>query len=108
MVQMDGVGGDEDEEEGGEKKATGSDGGGGGENAGVSKRRTVIVLAATNTPWDLDEALRRRLEKRVYIALPDLEGRKELIRINMKTVEMADDVDVDELAERAAGYSGAG
>jgi ATPase family associated with various cellular activities (AAA) len=45
--------------------------------------KTVIVLAATNTPWDLDEALRRRLEKRVYIPLPTEVGRKELFRINL-------------------------
>jgi ATPase family associated with various cellular activities (AAA) len=45
--------------------------------------KTVIVLAATNTPWDLDEALRRRLEKRVYIPLPTEIGRKELFRINL-------------------------
>jgi katanin p60 ATPase-containing subunit A1 len=89
MVQMDGVSeGAGDDEEGGEKK-------------------TVIVLAATNTPWDLDEALRRRLEKRVYIPLPEAEGRKELFRINMSEVEMSPDVDLDELAAGSAGYSGA-
>jgi katanin p60 ATPase-containing subunit A1 len=97
MVQMDGVGAEEasteTEGEGEEKAGPGS--------------KTVIVLAATNTPWDLDEALRRRLEKRVYIPLPELEGRRELFRINMKEVELADDVDLDELAQKAGGYSGA-
>eukprot|EP01033_Poteriospumella_lacustris_P004432 gene4433-3167_t len=84
----------------------GEDGGEGEEAAGPG-RKTVIVLAATNTPWDLDEALRRRLEKRVYIPLPDLEGRKELFRINMRSVELDADVNLDELAEKSAGYSGA-
>ena len=73
----------------------------------VPSKRTVIVLAATNMPWDLDEALRRRLEKRIYIPLPDLEDRIELFKINMKGVEMDADVDFEELGERSAGYSGA-
>ncbi|KAH7565139.1 hypothetical protein JRO89_XS09G0143200 [Xanthoceras sorbifolium] len=71
-------------------------------------RKIVMVLAATNFPWDIDEALRlaflifclnldfslpfelvrRRLEKRIYIPLPNFESRKELIRINLKTVEL--------------------
>jgi hypothetical protein len=44
----------------------------------------VMVMGATNFPWDLDEALRRRLEKRIYIPLPGLAERKELLRINIK------------------------
>ena len=44
----------------------------------------VMVLAATNFPWDIDEALRRRLEKRIYIPLPGAAERKELMHINLK------------------------
>jgi katanin p60 ATPase-containing subunit A1 len=73
----------------------------------ASKQKTVIVLAATNMPWELDEALRRRLEKRIYIPLPDVDGRKALFRINMKEVELNPDVNLDELADKSGGYSGA-
>ncbi|KAL8043108.1 hypothetical protein ABFX02_09G096400 [Erythranthe guttata] len=69
-------------------------------------RKLVMVLAATNFPWDIDEALRRRLEKRIYIPLPNFESRKELVRINVKTVEVAADVDIDEVARKTEGYSG--
>lgn len=44
----------------------------------------MVVLAATNFPWDIDEALRRRLEKRIYIPLPGDDERKELLKINLK------------------------
>ncbi len=43
----------------------------------------------------------------MYIPLPDLEGRVDLFRINMKEVEMSDDVNLEELAGKAGGYSGA-
>ncbi|KAL3610575.1 hypothetical protein D5086_001595 [Populus alba] len=86
LVQVDGV----------NNSSTGEDG----------SRKIVMVLAATNFPWDIDEALRRRLEKRIYIPLPKFESRKELIRINLKTVEVATDVNVDEVARRTEGYSG--
>ncbi|RYR20557.1 hypothetical protein Ahy_B03g065730 [Arachis hypogaea] len=67
-------------------------------------RKIVMVLAATNFPWDIDEALRRRLEKRIYIPLLNFESRKELIRINLKTV--APDVNIDDVTRRTEGYSG--
>lgn len=73
---------------------------------GDGSRKIVMVLAATNFPWDIDEALRRRLEKRIYIPLPNFESRKELIKINLKTVEVAADVNIDDVARRTEGYSG--
>ena len=48
------------------------------------ERRQVMVLAATNFPWDVDEALRRRLEKRVYIPLPGPREREDLMRLNLR------------------------
>ena len=69
--------------------------------------KTVTVLAATNRPWDLDEAIRRRLEKRVYIPLPTEAGRKKLLEINLRNSMVADDVDYNALAAETDGYSGA-
>lgn len=46
-----------------------------------------MVLAATNFPWDIDDALRRRLEKRIYIPLPELEEREELLKINFSVMK---------------------
>jgi katanin p60 ATPase-containing subunit A1 len=66
----------------------------------------VMVLAATNFPWHIDEALRRRLEKRIYIPLPDLESRRELLRIHLQSIKTDADVDIDELAALIDGYSG--
>jgi katanin p60 ATPase-containing subunit A1 len=48
----------------------------------------VMVLATSNCPWDLDEALRRRLEKRIYIPLPDAEARSAMFRIHLKGVKV--------------------
>lgn len=76
-----------------------------GNESGETK--SVIVLAATNMPWDLDEALRRRLEKRIYIPLPTSKGREELFKISMKSVDLDEDVDLEALARATEGYSGA-
>ena len=69
--------------------------------------KNVMVLAATNRPWDLDEAIRRRLEKRIYIPLPTAVGRKQLFDINLKGIELSDDLDFDKLIQITDGYSGA-
>jgi katanin p60 ATPase-containing subunit A1 len=72
-----------------------------------SAAKTVMVLAATNRPMDLDEALRRRLEKRIYIPLPNEKGLKQLFDINLKGIKLAEDFDVSKLLKKLKGYSGA-
>jgi len=104
LVQIDGcsAGGEDDGDETlGNRDGSEPDG---GRAPGASKQ--VMVLAATNFPWDIDEALRRRLEKRIYIPLPDADARAALVRINVKGVDVADDVEVDTIAAEMEGYSG--
>ncbi len=67
----------------------------------------VIVLAATNRPWDLDEALRRRLEKRIYIPLPTEKGRRELLKIHLKNVKLDQSIDFQFIVKKTEGFSGA-
>merc|ERR1719444_99763 len=78
-----------------------------GDSAADSQPKQVMVLAATNRPWDLDEALRRRLEKRIYIPLPEVAGRQQLFEINLQTVKLESDVDLPALVGKTEGYSGA-
>ena len=66
-----------------------------------------MVLAATNRPQDLDEALRRRLEKRVYIPLPSDVGRRSLLDISLKGLEVEPNIDYDSIVAATNGYSGA-
>lgn len=72
-----------------------------------SEEKVVMVLAATNFPWEIDEALRRRLEKRIYIPLPNNEGRVALLKINLREVTVNESVDLERIANRLKGYSGA-
>lgn len=70
--------------------------------------KRVMVLATTNRPWDLDEAMRRRLEKRIYIPLPDHESRVELLRKQTAAMNLAPDVDIEAMAgNQTEGFSGA-
>lgn len=69
--------------------------------------KTVMVLAATNRPWDLDDAFRRRLEKRIYIPLPNEIGRQQLFDINLKGIQIDAGVNYDIIMKKTEGYSGA-
>mmetsp|Transcript_955 Transcript_955/g.2314 ORF Transcript_955/g.2314 Transcript_955/m.2314 type:complete len:522 (-) Transcript_955:4268-5833(-) len=66
----------------------------------------IIILAATNRPWDLDDALLRRLEKRIYIPLPNATARKKLFELSFDKVKLDPNIDWDLLARKTEGYSG--
>lgn len=67
----------------------------------------IVVLGATNIPWEIDAAFRRRFEKRIYVPLPDVEARQAIFKIHTKGVEHAPEVNFEELAMLSEGYSGA-
>jgi vacuolar protein-sorting-associated protein 4 len=67
----------------------------------------VLVLAATNIPWGLDSAIRRRFERRIYIPLPDSAARAQMFRIHLgDTPHELNDEDFQELGDISEMYSG--
>jgi transitional endoplasmic reticulum ATPase len=76
---------------------------------GIEPLRNVVVLGATNRPDLIDPALLRpgRLEKLVFVEPPDVEARREILRTAGKSIPLADDVDLDTLADDLDGYSAA-
>ncbi|HXS79428.1 MAG TPA: ATP-dependent zinc metalloprotease FtsH [Gammaproteobacteria bacterium] len=76
---------------------------------GFSSRAGVIVLAATNQPDVLDKALLRpgRFDRRVVVNLPDKTGRAAILKVHTRSVPLADNVLLEELAAATPGFSGA-
>ena len=76
---------------------------------GFEPHEKVIVIAATNRPDVLDPALLRpgRFDRRVFLDLPDIKGRKDILNIHAKGKPLAEDVVLDLIAERTPGFSGA-
>lgn len=68
----------------------------------------VLVLGATNIPWVLDSAIRRRFEKRIYIPLPEEPARLVMFKLHLgNTSHTLTDADLKVLANKTEGYSGA-
>ncbi|GFS23490.1 vacuolar protein sorting-associated protein 4B [Elysia marginata] len=68
----------------------------------------VLVLGATNIPWSLDSAIKRRFEKRIYIPLPEAPARSNIFRLSLgSTPHSLTEHDIKELGMRTEGYSGA-
>uniref|UniRef100_A0A8C6L8K6 vesicle-fusing ATPase n=1 Tax=Nothobranchius furzeri TaxID=105023 RepID=A0A8C6L8K6_NOTFU len=68
----------------------------------------VLVLGATNIPWTLDSAIRRRFEKRIYIPLPEEHARSFMFRLHLgSTPNSLSDADFVALGKKTDGYSGA-
>lgn len=76
---------------------------------GIEEMNGVFVLAATNRPDMVDPALRRygRFEQTIEVGLPDKASRKAILHVHLKNRPLAEKLDLDELADRTDGFSGA-
>lgn len=78
------------------------------DGASTSADERILLIGATNRPQELDDAARRRFVKRLYIPLPEKEGRRQIIENLMaKQGSELDDAELDDIADRTEGYSGA-
>jgi transitional endoplasmic reticulum ATPase len=76
---------------------------------GIEPRQNLVVIAATNRPEAIDEALRRpgRFDREIVVGVPDEHGRREILGIHTRGMPLADGVSLDELARRTYGFVGA-
>jgi len=76
---------------------------------GIEPRQNLVVIAATNRPEAIDEALRRpgRFDREIVVGVPDEQGRREILQIHTRGMPLAPDVDIADLARRTYGFVGA-
>jgi transitional endoplasmic reticulum ATPase len=76
---------------------------------GIEPLQRVTVIAATNRPDLLDPALLRpgRFDRLIYVPPPDKKARLEIFKVHTRRMPLADDVDLEKLAEMTQGYTGA-
>jgi len=76
---------------------------------GLEELRNVVIIAATNRPDIIDSALLRpgRFDRLLFVPPPDLEARRQIFKIHTRKTPLGEDVNLDELAKRTDGYTGA-
>ena len=76
---------------------------------GIAPRQNLVVIAATNRPEAIDEALRRpgRFDREIVVGVPDQNGRREILGIHTRGMPLTDGVNLDDLARRTYGFVGA-
>ncbi len=70
------------------------------------KKLHVYVIGATNKPWALDWPFIRRFQKRIMVPLPDYDARLHMLKLYTEHLNLSQDIDLDEFARMAAGFSG--
>lgn len=75
------------------------------EGFNTKKDERVLIMGATNKPWDLDDAVVSRFQKRIYVPLPDKEARKAILMIHLEEADLSS-INLNELSEKTEGFSG--
>lgn len=71
----------------------------------TKKDEKVLIMAATNRPWDLDDAMISRFQRKIYVPLPDIESRRQIFEIHLKGSSLSD-MTITALSQMSDGYSG--
>lgn len=74
------------------------------EGFNTKKGERVLIIGATNKPWDLDEAIISRFQRKIYVPLPDSKARKSIFKIHLEGADSS--ISLDGLADRSEGFSG--
>ena len=76
------------------------------EGISSNKDDRVVTIGATNVPWEIDSAFRRRFQRRIYVPLPDEKARKIIFEINSKGIDLDKSIDFKKLSKITNDYTG--